>query len=96
MHRLDIDRIVPVMDGILEIDSIFEIPCGHIGVSNLLQKCREKNCTVHFLNENLKIGPNDEQNGSLRATLAAYEMVSVYPKAAEDYFKYLCALAHKE
>lgn len=95
MRRININSIEPEMNGVLQIDSIFEIPDGHVGVSALLQKCRQKNCTVHFANEDLTIHPGDDQSTALRATLTAYELISVYPKAAEDYFKYLCSLAHK-
>lgn len=77
-----------IKDGTITVDSIYQLD-GVYGVEVLLQECKAKNYTIHFLNENLIVAPEDQEVTEIRAKLHAYKMILNYPTAARHYINYV-------
>ena len=75
-----------VENGSITIPSIFMFN-SIIEMKNFLHCCKMLNCIVRFENEDMIITPTDD--GVMDAKLASYGCVINFPKAAEDYIKYL-------
>ncbi len=72
----------------IHIGSVFMFKdIGSQGLYAFLHICKAKKCTVIFDNENLIIYP--ESNIDTETKLLLYTLVINYPKAANDYMKYL-------
>lgn len=96
MKNQDKYRNVPhgeliVENGNITIPSIFMFTTS-TEMQSFLHSCKMLNCTVYFENESMKVAPG-EHDGHLSARLGTYGFVINFPKAAEDYIKYLC---HKD
>ena len=75
-----------VENGSITIPSIFMFD-SIIEMKNFLHSCKMLNCIVRFENEDMIITPTDD--GVMDAKLASYGCIINFPKAAEDYIKYL-------
>ena len=76
-----------VENGNITIPTIF-IFATSTEMQNFLHSCKMLNCTVYFENECMKVAPG-EHEGIMSARLCVYGMVINFPKAVEDYVKYL-------
>ena len=74
-------------NGNITIPSIFMFT-NSTDLHNFLHSCKMMNCTVYFENECMTIAPGDH-DGHMSARLGTYGMIMNFPKAAEDYIKYL-------
>ncbi len=75
----------------IEIDSVFQFKGGFQELNLFLNACMARNCTVHFLNEDLTAEP-----GGNRLTLNLYATVASDPELAERYLIYLLKLNRGE
>lgn len=80
-------RNVIVENGEIKIPSIFMFNGGSIELFSFLGTCKEKNCTVHFENEDITVLPKD--NAYQMIVLSVYATIAAEPKIAEQYINYV-------
>ena len=73
-------------NGSITIPSIFMFN-SIIEMKDFVHSCRMLKCTVYFKNEDMTVTPVDD--GIIDTRLTSYGCVINFPKAAEDYIKYL-------
>lgn len=81
-------------DGIVTVESIFVFR-SYVEINEFLKDCKARNVSACFLNEQWTITPEEVGESYTNAKVSAYAMICSYPKAAEDYLKYLCTLPEK-
>lgn len=82
-------------NGSLTIGSIFELG-GSLAITELVFKCREANCTLHFENEDLTIDSTYNDDDVLRSKVMLYTLLAGHPEAAMDYVRYCVNTATKK
>lgn len=76
-----------VENEIINIPSVFMFKNGCKELFPFLYACKEYNCTVYFVNENLTVTPYEEVYQNMLLTIYAH--IAEYPKIANDYIRYL-------
>lgn len=77
-----------VKDGTVEIPSIFMFEGGETEYYPFLHACREMNCTVHLINENIMIAPG-EDDMMRRVKEMLYFQMARSPEMVKQYLDYV-------
>lgn len=83
------DEII-IENGTISIPSIFMFNGGADELFPFLHKCREKKCTVRFLNEDITVKPDGDSYQNV--ILSIYVTIAAEPKMAHQYIRYLLNL----
>lgn len=75
-------------DGYIEIPSIFMFQEGQSEYYPFLQACKEYNCTVRLVNEDITIKPDDEDMIRKVKEMLYFQMMQS-PEIVENYIRYL-------
>ena len=74
-------------NGFLTIGSIFEVG-GPMAITELVRRCQDAGCTLHFENENMTVDSTYNDNTDMRAKVMLYTLLAGHPGAAMDYIRY--------
>jgi hypothetical protein len=79
--RMKLDDLNIQKNGSLTIGSIFEVG-RPMAITELIFKCRDAGCTLHFENENLTIDSSYNDDDILRGKVMLYTLLAGHPEAA--------------